>query len=76
MINQRHNELLMGRVAKKLKELRIGRDLTQAEVYRQTKIHIGRIEAGNANITVSSLSELCKFYGVSFGDFFEGIGTK
>lgn len=76
MINQRHNEVLMGRVAKKLQELRQAKNLTQAEVYRQTKIHIGRIESGNANITMSSLSELCKFYRISFEVFFEGISTK
>ena len=70
MNNQRHNEFLMTQVAKKLKELRSVKKLTQAEVYRQTKIHIGRIESGNSNITMSSLSELCKFYQISFEDFF------
>ena len=76
MNNQRHNEFLMTQVAKKLKELRSVKNLTQAEVYRQTKIHIGRIESGNSNITMSSLSELCKFYQISFEDFFKEIRTK
>ena len=74
MNNQRHNEFLMTQVAKKLKELRSVKKLTQAEVYRQTKI--GRIESGNSNITMSSLSELCKFYQISFEDFFKEIRTK
>ena len=76
MNNQRHNEFLMNEVAKKLKALRNEKKLKQAEVYRQTKIHIGRIESGNSNITMSSLSELYKFYQISFEDFFKGINTK
>lgn len=76
MNSQRHNEILMSHVAKKLKELRSAKKLTQAEVYKQTKIHVGRIESGNSNITMSSLSELCKFYQISFEDFFKGSRTK
>ena len=76
MRKQRRNDILLGMIAKKLKELRSAKKLTQVEVYRQTKIHIGRIESGNSNITMSSLSELCKFYQISFEDFFKEIRTK
>ena len=76
MRKQRRNDILLGMIAKKLKKLRSVKKLTQAEVYRQPKIHIGRIESGNSNITMSSLSELCKFYQISFEDFFKEIRTK
>ena len=76
MNTQRHNEFLMTKVAKKQKELRSVKKLKKEEDYRQTKIHIGRIESGNSNITMSSLSELCKFYQISFEDFFKEIRTK
>ena len=76
MPNQRHNELLMKRIAFRLKALRNDKKLTQIEVYRSTGIHVGRIEAGNSNITVSTFSALCKLYQISFEEFFDGIETK
>ena len=55
MKNQRHNEVLMHLVAIKLKSLRESKGITQAEAYRLSGIHLGRIESGNSNITVSTL---------------------
>ena len=63
----------MTTVAKKLKALREAKGITQIEAYKQTGIHFGRIESGNSNVTVSTLSELCKFYDISFEEFFDGI---
>jgi len=76
MYNQRHNELLMKRVSDRFRSLRNAKGLTQKDVYRLTGIHIGRIEAGNSNTTVSTFSALCKFYEITFGEFFDGIETK
>ena len=74
--NQRHNEVLMHLVAIKLKSLRESKGITQAEAYRLSGIHLGRIESGNSNITVSTLSALCKFYDISFEEFFHDIELK
>ena len=76
MKNQRHNEVLMHLVAIKLKSLRESKGITQAEAYRLSGIHLGRIESGNSNITVSTLSALCKFYDISFDEFFHDIELK
>ncbi len=76
METQRHNEILMRQVAKKLKALRKAKGITQEKVYKDTGMHIGRIEAGNSNITISSLSDLCKYYEISFETFFDGLRTK
>lgn len=73
MKNQRHNEALMHLVAIKLKELREIKGITQAEAYRLSGVHLGRIESGNSNITVSTLSALCKLYNISFEEFFNTI---
>lgn len=73
MKNQRHNERLMCLVATKLKELREAKAITQAQAYQLSGIHLGRVESGNANITVSTLSALCKLYEISFEDFFKDI---
>lgn len=75
MKNQRHDEVLMRLVAKKLKALREAKGITQAAAFKQTGIHFGRIESGNSNVTVSTLSELCKFYDISFEEFFDGINS-
>lgn len=70
MNNQRHNEVLMHMVAKKVKALREMKGISQFAAFRKTGIHFGRIEAGNSNITISTLSELCKFFAISFEEFF------
>lgn len=70
MNNPRRNESLLVLIAKRLKELRNERDCSQDDVYIDTDIHIARIETGKRNITVSTLSDLCAYYGVTLDEFF------
>lgn len=66
------NKGLQEYIANRLKQLREQKDVTQQEVYNDTEIHIGRIEAKTTNITVSTLSELCKYFGTTLSSFFKG----
>jgi transcriptional regulator with XRE-family HTH domain len=53
--------------------LRLAKNVSQEEIYNETDIHIGRIESRKLNITVSTLSKLCDYFGISLETFFREI---
>ena len=63
-------------MAARLRELRKERKLSQIDVYIDTDIHIGRIEQGKTNISVSTLLNLCTYYGISLENFFHNLEVK
>ena len=73
MKKQWRNDVLIEEIARKLKDLRIGRGVSQETVYFNTGIHIGKIETEKYNITVSTLSKLCDYYQITLEEFFKGI---
>ncbi len=60
-------------VAKRLKQIREERGLSQTTVYIDTDYNLGRIEVGKTNISISTLAILCKYYEISLEEFFKGI---
>lgn len=76
MKNQRYNEVHVKRIAERLKELRHERGLTQENVRFDMELNIGRIEIGQHSITISTLADLCDYYGITLEQFFKGIKTK
>jgi DNA-binding XRE family transcriptional regulator len=68
---QVRDQKLIGKIALALKQLREEKGLSQEEVYNETNIHIGRIETGKANPTISTLSVLCKYYKLRLPQFFD-----
>lgn len=73
MKTQRCNQELIDKIAMKIKQLRDEKGISQETFYIDTDIHIGRIETGKSNITVSTLYDICKYFGVSLSDFFKDI---
>lgn len=47
--------------------------MSKQMVYIDTDLHMGRIEQGKYNITLSTLAELCAYYKVSLQEFFKGM---
>jgi transcriptional regulator with XRE-family HTH domain len=80
MSQQIKNTELLSAVAKRLKNLRSEKSLSQEEVYNDTEIHIARIETGKFNISISTLDALCEYYSISlekfFSEGFENVQTK
>ena len=77
MNKSRRNEILHERIVNRLKEIRKQRGLTQDNVRNDLgELNIGRIEAGQHSVTITTLAMLCDYYGVSLEEFFRGIGTK
>jgi transcriptional regulator with XRE-family HTH domain len=75
-MGHRINIVLLKKIASALKELRELNNLTQGDVYYDTGIHIGRIEAYRVNLTISTLNELCIYFEISLADFFERLEDK
>jgi transcriptional regulator with XRE-family HTH domain len=64
---------LLKKVTIVLKELREAKNVTQADVYNDTNVHIGRIETGKVNVSVSTLSVLCKYFKVKMSEFHKRV---
>jgi transcriptional regulator with XRE-family HTH domain len=62
---------LINKVAKKIKTVREERKISQQAFYDETNIHIGRIESGKINISISTLGAICNHFGLSLKEFFE-----
>lgn len=71
--NERYNEPVVRSVIARLRELRYERGLSQKEVFIDTDINIGRIESGRGNISISTLADLCAYYGVPLREFFDTL---
>ncbi len=67
---------LVAEIAKKLRRIREEKGLSQDIVDMDIDTNASRIERGKANITISTLSKLCKYYGISLEEFFRGLDTK
>jgi DNA-binding Xre family transcriptional regulator len=64
---------LLKKVAVQLKKLR-GEKRSQLDVFHETRIHVGRIEAAKRkDLTLSTLSKLCKYYKVTLSEFMRSI---
>lgn len=68
MESDSQNDILF-KLAKRVKELRLGKKLTQEEAYNDTGIHFGRIEQGKRDISFTTLKKLCDYLDVSMEDF-------
>lgn len=72
-MSQIRNTGLLVKIAAALKQLRESKGLSQETVYNDTGIHIGRIETARANLSVSTLSALCKYFKVKLSEFFKMV---
>lgn len=64
---------LEAEVVHRLQRLRRERGYTLQEVYDATGIHIARLEASKANMTVITLAALCRHYEITLAEFFSGL---
>lgn len=72
-MGQVRNDILLKKIANRIKTLRVAADVTQEQFYYDTGIHLGRIEMADTNITVSTLEIICKYFKLSLHDFFKGM---
>lgn len=70
-MTQLRDERLLKKIALVVKNLREQEALSQETVYNEINIHIGRIETAKANLSVSTLSQICKYFKISLSQFFK-----
>ena len=63
-----NNEILLI-LAKRLKELRKHKNVTQEDVYNDTGIHVARIEQGKRDISFTTLCKLAEYFEVDLNSF-------
>jgi len=73
MANQRRNNELLIKIAKRIKQLRGEQKISQDTFYIDTDIHIARIETAQVNITVSTLQDICNYFNISLAEFFQSL---
>lgn len=64
---------LLGQIAARIKALRQKRKITLEEFYNDTGIHLARVEASEGNLTVSTLSKICKHLGTTLDELLKGL---
>ncbi|OJU79010.1 MAG: hypothetical protein BGO09_10385 [Bacteroidetes bacterium 47-18] len=76
---QYRNKALLKAIGLVAKELRQSKKLSLESVTNDYNLkndhnlHFARIEQGNGNMTVSTLSLLCRYYDISLTDFFRKV---
>jgi transcriptional regulator with XRE-family HTH domain len=63
------NQELLLSLAKRLKELRKQKNVTQEDVYNDTGIHVARIEQGKRDISYTTLCKLAEYFKVGIEEF-------
>lgn len=72
-MTQLKNEVLLKKMAARLKFVREKSGITQEQFFNDTGIHLARIETGTSNITISTLDAICKYFNITIEQFFKGI---
>jgi transcriptional regulator with XRE-family HTH domain len=72
-MGQIRNSSLLQKIALVIKELRDENNLTQEDVFNETNIHVGRIETAKANVSVSTLAALCKYFKIKLSAFHKRV---
>ena len=76
MKGQKHYDTAIKSVAERLRAVRIARGLTQEAVYFNTGLNMRRVEGVKTNLSLSTLCELCKFYGITLEELFKGLSIE
>ncbi len=61
---------LLNTLAKRIKELRSDKEVTQEDALNDTGIHFGRIEQGKRDISFTTLFRICKYFDTTPKEFF------
>ncbi len=64
---------LVRKAGQRLRQIRESRQLLQDIVDMDIDVNCSRIERGRSNITISTLSKLCTYYGIGLDEFFRGL---
>jgi transcriptional regulator with XRE-family HTH domain len=64
---------LLQKTAKRIKNLREEKKITQETFYNDTNIHIARLESGKVNMSLCTIHSICKYLNITLSTFFEDL---
>ena len=67
------NPVLLKKIAVRIKSLRDIQGVTQEVFYNDTGIHLGRIEVGKSNFSISTMEAICKYFNMTIEEFFKEV---
>jgi transcriptional regulator with XRE-family HTH domain len=70
---QLRDEILLKKVVTKIKKLREQRGISQEQFYNDTNINIARIESTKANVSITTLNAICKYFSLTVSEFLKGM---
>jgi transcriptional regulator with XRE-family HTH domain len=70
---QYRDKKLLDKIAMKVRQLRTEKGITLEAFNEDTNINLSRIEYGKANITISTLKVICRYFDLSMEEFFKMI---
>jgi len=70
---QLRDEILLDKIAAKIKKLRKDNGTTLEQFFNDTNIHLSRIEHSKANISISTLKTVCTYFNISLHEFFRDV---
>lgn len=73
MMKQERNPAFLQAVGRRLRQLREQHGLSQEKVQFKTGIYLAYVENGLRNPTITTLIDICRYYGVTLEEFFAGL---
>lgn len=61
---------LLSKLAKRVKQLRNNKELTQEQAYNDTGIHFGRLEQGNRDASLTTIAKICDYFEITLEQFY------
>ena len=66
-------KVLLTQLAKRVKELRNIKGVTQADALTDTKILFSRIEQGDRDVSLTTLNKICNYFDITLVELFENF---
>jgi DNA-binding XRE family transcriptional regulator len=73
MMKQERNPAFLKAVGRRLRQLREQHGLSQEKVQFKTGIYLAYVENGLRNPTITTLIDICRYYGTTLEEFFAGL---
>ena len=73
MMKQERIPAFLKAVGRRLRQLREQHGLSQEKVQFKTGIYLAYVENGHRNPTVTTLIDICRYYGTTLEEFFAGL---
>lgn len=72
-MNDISRETILFNLARRIRNLRNEKGVSQQNAYNDTGIHFARIEQGNRDISYTTIYKICLYFDITKEDFFKDL---